>query len=85
MEQISLFDFNENSIENIEKEEIIITSSTNFQIGEEVIVDYGDNSYRGIIVNIYNNGDTFNCIFGENRHTAFFKDNVKKIWKLSIF
>lgn len=55
---------------NIAEDEIIV--------GDSVEVQYGEDTFKGVVSSIYNNGDTINCIF-DNRHSAFYKKCVRKI------
>lgn len=58
------------------EEEII--SQKDIKINDMVKVDYKGIKYKGKVSYIYNNNCTINVIF-DNKHTAFFKDNIKRI------
>lgn len=52
----------------------------NFVIGEKVRINYQGKDFIGTVKRIYNNSETINCSFdNEKRHTAFYYKNVLKI------
>lgn len=80
-EQISLFSYFDEIDKKVEVKEISNKDDDkSFIIGEKVKINYLGKSYIGIVKSIYNNSETINCTFDDNkRHTAFYYKNVMKI------
>ncbi|MDU2121890.1 MAG: hypothetical protein E7E64_05085 [Clostridium celatum] len=93
-DQLSLFDMINNKLEvNKEDNNKIVTtesidlitrdldSNKTFILNEEVMVSYLGELYRGVVINIYNNNLTINCIFdGGTKHTAF---HISRVFKMN--